>query len=302
MATIIKLIENESSLNQIELVWVKVLCANGWESKMAELARWLLSSSLSQNEWELSFFECKMAGIQDGPIQDGCHHQVTLEGMSLSQIELVWFRVRVEWECFWGNLREDKKVSESKMAVPKFKHGCHYQFESEQVHEVFCTNGGEGNVSEFFCANGGNHSWQVWVSIRGKTKMVESKMARIEEGCHHQVEVRMNEFESDWISLSQSFVQNGWIQDGPEFKMAAIIKLCQNEWVWVRLNYFESEICAKWLNARWQNSRWSPSSSCVRMNDWSFFLCRMVECKMAEFKMAAIIKLSENEWVWVRLN
>ena len=26
------------------------------------------------------------------------------------------------------------------------------------------------------------------------------------------------------------------------------------------------------------------------------------ESKMAEFKMAAIIKLSENEWVWVRLN
>ena len=24
----------------------------------------------------------------------------------------------------------------------------------------------------------------------------------------------MNEFESDWISLSESFVQNGWIQDG----------------------------------------------------------------------------------------
>ena len=24
----------------------------------------------------------------------------------------------------------------------------------------------------------------------------------------------MNEFESDWIILSQSFVQNGWIQDG----------------------------------------------------------------------------------------
>ena len=27
-----------------------------------------------------------------------------------------------------------------------------------------------------------------------------------------------------------------------------------------------------------------------------------VEFKMAEFKMAAIIKLGENEWVWVRLN
>ena len=25
------------------------------------------------------------------------------------------------------------------------------------------------------------------------------------------------------------------------------------------------------------------------------------ESKMAEFKMAAIIKLSQNEWVWVRL-
>ena len=37
--------------------------------------------------------------------------------MSLSQIELVWVRVRVEWECFWVNLREDNKVSESKMEV-----------------------------------------------------------------------------------------------------------------------------------------------------------------------------------------
>ena len=37
--------------------------------------------------------------------------------MSLSQIELVWVRDRVEWECFWVTLREDTKVSESKMAV-----------------------------------------------------------------------------------------------------------------------------------------------------------------------------------------
>ena len=35
--------------------------------------------------------------------------------IKLSQIELVWFKV--EWECFWVNLREDKKVSESKMPV-----------------------------------------------------------------------------------------------------------------------------------------------------------------------------------------
>ena len=58
-----------------------------------------LSQSFVQNGW-----------IQDGRIQDGCHHQI-------NQIELVWVRVRWEWECFWVNLREDNKVSESKMAV-----------------------------------------------------------------------------------------------------------------------------------------------------------------------------------------
>ena len=50
-----------------------------------------------------------------------------------------------------------------------------------------------------------------------------------------------------------------------EFKMAAIIKLSQNEWV-------------------------------------KFILCKMAESKMTEFKMVAIIKLGEKEWVWVRLN
>ena len=140
----------------------------------------------------------------------------------------------------------------------------------------------------------------------------------------------MNDFESDWISWSQSFEQNGWIQYGriqdgriqdgwhhhvkwewmslsqieltwvrvlckmaesemaefkiEEFKMVAIIKL-------IRLNKFESE--SEWrksvfewiwekmtrcLNLRWQclnptcqNSRWLPSSSSVRMNEWSIF-------------------------------
>ena len=33
-------------------------------------------------------------------IQYDCHHQVKWEWMSLSQIELVWVRVRIEWECF----------------------------------------------------------------------------------------------------------------------------------------------------------------------------------------------------------
>ena len=29
---------------------------------------------------------------------------------------------------------------------------------------------------------------------------------------------------------------------------------------------------------------------------------KMADFKMAEYNMAAIIKLSENEWVWVKLN
>ena len=56
---------------------------------------------------------------------------------------------------------------------------------------------------KFFCANGGNQSWPVWVSLRRKTKMAESKMAEFKTA---------------------------------EFKIPDIIKLNENEWVWVRLN------------------------------------------------------------------
>ena len=57
---------------------------------------------------------------------------------------------------------------------------------------IFCANGGEGNVSVvFFVQMVGTKSWQVWVSLRGKNKVAESMMAK--------------------------------------FKMAAIIKLSENE-------------------------------------------------------------------------
>ena len=90
--------------------------------------------------------------------------------MSLSQIELVWVRVRVEWECFWVNLREDNKVSESKMAVS----------ESNMVEFKMAAIIKLNHIEwvEFFCANGWNQSRQVWVSLRGTTKMAESKMAK----------------------------------------------------------------------------------------------------------------------------
>ena len=85
----------------------------------------------------------------------------------------------------------------------------------------------------------------------------------------------MNEFESDWISLSQSFVQNGWIQDG-RIQDGRIQDGYhpQVEWKWMSLSPIELV--------------------------WVRVLCKMAEIKMAEFKMgefkmATIIKLSENE-------
>ena len=113
---------------------------------------------------------------------------------------------------------------------------------------------------------------------------------RIQDGCHHQVE-------SEWMSE---------------------VFLCK---------YWENGCNPRWLNPTWQNSRWLPSSSWVRMNefesDWislsqsqngvRVFLSEIwekitmvseskmavSESNMAEFKMAAIIKLSQNEWVKV---
>ena len=115
--------------------------------------------------------------------------------MSLSQIELVWIRVRVEWECFWVNLREDNKVSESKMTVSESNMA---EFKMAAIIKL-----SQNEWVKVFCANGGNQSWQVRVSLKEKTKMAEFKMAKLKMA---------------------------------EFKMAAIIKLGENEWVWGRLN------------------------------------------------------------------
>ena len=105
-----------------------------------------------------------------------------------------------------------------------------------------------------FCANGGNQSLQLWVSLRENSRMAESKISKFKM---------------------------------VEFKMAAIIKLSENEWVRVRLYSFEresdwSESIFEWiwekitrcLNPTWKNSRWLPSSSWMRMNKWSFFCAK----------------------------
>ena len=151
----------------------------------------------SMSEFERKYYDgwIQDGGIQDGRIQDGCHHQVKWEWMSLNQIEIVWVRVRVEWECFWVNLREDNKASESKRIVSEFNM---VEFKMAAIIKL-----SQNEWVKFFCANGGNQSWQVWVSLRRNTMMAESKLAKFKMA---------------------------------EFKMAAIIKLSEIEWVWVRLN------------------------------------------------------------------
>ena len=77
--------------------------------------------------------------------------------MSLNQIEIVWVRVRVEWECFWVNLREDNKVSESKRVLSEFnmvefKMAAIIKLEAEWMSEVFLCKWWEpilASVSEF---------------------------------------------------------------------------------------------------------------------------------------------------------
>ena len=61
------------------------------ESNMAEFMMAAITK-FSQNEW-VKFIFMENGLIHDGRIQDGCHHQVEWEWMSLCQIELVWVRV-----------------------------------------------------------------------------------------------------------------------------------------------------------------------------------------------------------------
>ena len=151
------------------------------------------------------------------------------------------------------------------------------------------------NEWSFFCANGGNQCWQVWGRFREKTKMAESKMwnlhkknllklcriqvGRIQDGCHHQVRW-------EWMSLSQ--IELVWVKVRLECFSPHTHSQSVFEWIW--------EMITRCLNPR-QNSRWLPSSSWIRMNEWSFFCanggnqCWQVwgrfreKTKMAESKM-----------------
>ena len=188
-------------------------------------------------------------------------------------IRLNYFESESEWrksvfEWIWDKitrcLNQDGSVW---IQYDRIQDGCHHQVESEWMSEVL------------FMQNG-------WIQD-----------GRLQDGCHHQVE-------SEWMS-EVIVVQNGWIQDGchhqvesewmtliqielvgvrvlskmteskmSEFKMGAIIKLSQNEWV----KFF----CTNGGNQSWQV--WVSMRGQTKMDE-----SKMAKFKMAVFKMAAII-------------
>ena len=176
--------------------------------------------------------------------------------MSLSQIELVWVRVRVEGECFWVNLREENKVSEfhnaqaeSKMAEFRWQNSRWLPSSSwvRKMNEVFLSNEWGGRVWVKFFLWQDNKVSESKMAV-SESNMAEFKMAAIIKwewmslSQNELVWVRVRvEGECFWVNLRQDNKVSEF-QDGKlnpmmaEFKMAAIIKLSENEWVWVRMN------------------------------------------------------------------
>ena len=152
----------------------------------------MLGTNLGKCEWvwqgKLRWLKIQDGRIQVGRIQGGCYHQVESEWMSLSQIELVGVRVRVEWECFWVNLREDNKVSGSTMA--EIKMAAIIKLSHNQWVKVFF-------FVKIVGTNLGKSEW-VW---EGKLIWLNSNWQN-SRWLPSSSWVRMNEFESDWISLS----------------------------------------------------------------------------------------------------
>ena len=130
----------------------------------------------------------------------------------------------------------------------------------------------------------------VWVNLREDNKVFESKMAVSESNMAEFKMVAIIKLSenawvkfflckwlnptwqisrwlpsSSWVRMNKwtFFVQNGWIQD------SRIQDGCHHQFEWECMS--EVFLC-KWLNPKWQNSRWLPSSSWVRMNEWSFFV------------------------------
>ena len=187
-----------------------------------------------------------------------------------------------EFESDWISLSQSQNgvrvfLSESQRRKQGvwIQDSCHHQVESEWMSEGFFV--------QMVGTNLGKCEW-VW---QEKLRWLNPRWQYL-GWLPSSSWVRMNEFESDWISLSQSqngvrvflsesqrrkqgvWIQNGRIQDGchhqvesewmseVSFVQMVGTNLGKCEWVWEeRLRGLNS----RWLNSRWQNSRWLPSWS-----------------------------------------
>ena len=112
----------------------------------------------------------------------------------------------------------------------------------------------------------------------------------------------MNEFESEWTSLSQSFVQNGWILD------SRIQGGCHHQVYQMEISLRQSQSGVRvFLSANLSEnnkmSEFQDGTAIIKLSqnwmtlsqielDWvrvTLPLCNMAKSKMAEFKMVAII-------------
>ena len=199
-------------------------------------SRWLTSSSwVRLNEFESVWISLSQSfvlngWIQDGRFHDGCHHQI-------NQIELVWVRVRVEWDCFSVNLREDNKVSESKMAVSEskmaeFMMAAIFKMSQNECMKFYFVQMAESKMVEFKMAAIIKLSQNEWMEFF----FVPNgwiQCSRVQDGCHQQI----NQIELGWVRVRVEW-ECFWVNLRGDnkvsestmavFKMAAIIKLSQN--------------------------------------------------------------------------
>ena len=129
----------------------------------------------------------------------------------------------------------------------RIQNDCHHQVESEWMSEGFFV--------QMVGTNLGKCEW-VWEE---KLRWLNPRWPN-SRWLPSSIWVRMNEFESDWISLSQ---ESEWSESF-------------FEWTWEKIRRCMSP---RWqcLNPTWYNSSWLLSSSWVRMNEWRFFLCKWWE-------------------------
>ena len=299
MAAIIKLMWEGLSLSQIELVWVRVRVECRVflsESEMEDIQGVCLHQVKSQKEWvwvRLNYFDSTWSEWSES----------VFEWIWEKIIKLCLNR---RWQCLKFNMGQNSRwlpssswvrinVSEVWEESAKMDWNQDGRIQVDRIRRwlpssswvrmnersFLCTKWlGREMWIRFFWPNSRwlNHHQVEWewrslsqielVSIRGLFKMVESKMARIEKGCHHQVK-------SDW--MSEVFCANG--EEG-RFKWRFFFEM-----VGTNLVASVSEFERKFQDGRikdGQNSRWLPSSSWFRMNEWSLFCANGGESKMAE--------------------